>query len=106
MLTLAALALALAGAADTFTVVFGTIVQQATTEEYRGRVSATDFLVGSSGGQIGGLEAGTLGSLTTPAVGALAGGLPTTAWAALTCLLLPAFARFESQPRQHARQGA
>jgi len=57
--------LALAGAADTFTVVFrGTIVQQSTPEEFRGQVTAADYVVGASGGQLGNLEAGALGSLT------------------------------------------
>jgi MFS family permease len=43
--------LAIAGAADTFTVVFrGTIVQQTTPEEFRGRVTAADYVVAVSGG--------------------------------------------------------
>src|SRR5260370_23786143 len=44
--------LAIAGAADTFTVVFrGTIVQQTTPDEFRGRVTAADYVVGVSGRQ-------------------------------------------------------
>ena len=39
--------LAVAGAADTFTVVFrGTIVQQTTPDEFTGRVTAADYVVG------------------------------------------------------------
>jgi MFS family permease len=54
--------LAIAGLADTFTVVLrGTIVQQTTPEEYRGRVTAADYVVGVSGGQLGNLEAGAMG---------------------------------------------
>ena len=72
--------LAIAGAADVFTVVFrGTIVQQTTPEEFRGRVIAADYVVGASGGQLGDLEAGALGSLTSPAISALSGGLITVA---------------------------
>jgi MFS family permease len=91
--------LAVAGAADMFTVVFrGTIVQQATTEELRGRVTAVDYVVGAGGGQLGSLEAGALGSLTTPAISALSGGLATIGGAVLIGLALPAFARYRGLP--------
>ena len=92
--------LAIAGAADTFTVVFrGTIVQQTTPDEFRGRVTAADYVVAVSGGQLGNLEAGALGSLTSPAISALAGGLITVAGAVVIGLMLPAFARYRAQPR-------
>ena len=87
--------LAIAGAADVFTVVFrGTIVQQTTPGEFRGRVIAADYVVGVSGGSLGNLEAGALGSLTSPAVSALAGGLVTVAGAVVIGLALPAFTRY------------
>jgi len=92
--------LAIAGAADTFTVVFrGTIVQQTTPEEFRGRVTAADYVVAVSGGQLGNLEAGTLGSLTSPTISALTGGLITVAAAVAIGLALPAFTRYRPQPR-------
>src|SRR5580693_1546319 len=98
-LWLTLLMLAIAGAADTFTVVFrGTIVQQTTPDEFRGRVTAADYVMGVSGGQLGNLEAGALGSLTSPAISALAGGLITVAGAAVIGLALPAFARYQRQP--------
>ncbi len=91
--------LAIAGAADVFTVVFrGTIVQQTTPEEFRGRVVAADYVVGASGGQLGNLEAGALGSLTSPTISALSGGLITIAGAIVIGLALPAFARYRAQP--------
>jgi MFS family permease len=91
--------LAIAGAAGTFTVVFrGTIVQRTTPEEFRGRVTAADYVVGVSGGQLGNLEAGALGSLTSPAISALSGGLATIAGAIVIGLLLPAFTRYQAQP--------
>jgi MFS family permease len=104
--------LAVAGAADTFTVVFrGTIVQQTTPDEFRGRVTAADYVAGVSGGQLGNLEAGALGSLTSPAISALAGGLITVAGAVVIGLAMPAFARYQRQPAagavhrdQHQRQ--
>jgi MFS family permease len=92
--------LAIAGAADTFTVVFrGTIVQATAPDELRGRVTAADYVVGAGGGQIGNLEAGALGSLTSPDISALSGGLITIAGAILIGLALPAFARYRVQPR-------
>jgi MFS family permease len=91
--------LAIAGAADTFTVVFrGTIVQQTTPDEFRGRVIAADYVVGVSGGQLGNLEAGALGSLTSPTISALSGGLATIAGAIVIGLVVPAFARYQAQP--------
>jgi len=97
--------LAIAGAADTFTVVFrGTIVQQTTPEEFRGRVTAADYVVAVSGGQLGNLEAGALGSLTSPAISALAGGLITVAGAVVIGLTLPAFARYRAKPRPEPQQ--
>ena len=51
--------LAVAGAADTFTVVFrGAIVQAVTPEALRGRLLAADYVVGAGGGQLGNLESG------------------------------------------------
>jgi MFS family permease len=92
--------LAVAGAADTFTVVFrGTIVQQSTPDELRGRVTAADYVVGAGGGQIGNLEAGALGSLTSPAISALSGGLAVIAGAVVIGMALPAFTRYRSRPR-------
>ena len=99
--------LAIAGAADTFTVVFrGTIVQQTTPDEFRGRVTAADYVVGVSGGQLGNLEAGALGSLTSPAISALSGGLATIAGAIVIGLVLPAFARYQDQPHTQPQQSA
>jgi MFS family permease len=95
--------LATAGAADTFTVVFrGTIVQQSTREEFRGRVTAADYVVGASGGQLGSLEAGALGSLTSPAISALSGGLITIVGAFVIALTLPAFSRYRADARDAA----
>jgi MFS family permease len=97
--------LAIAGAADTFTVVFrGTIVQQTTPEEFRGRVTAADYVVAVSGGQLGNLEAGALGSLTSPTISALTGGLITVAAAVAIGLALPVFTRYRPQPRAGSRQ--
>ena len=92
--------LAIAGAADTFTVVFrGTIVQQATPDQLRGRVTAADYVVGAGGGQLGNVEAGALGSLTSPTISALSGGLVTIAGVVVIGLALPAFSRYRAVVR-------
>jgi MFS family permease len=87
--------LAIAGAADTVTVVLrGTIVQTVTPDHLRGRITAAEYVVGVSGGQLGNLEAGALGSLTSPVISAFSGGLVTIAGAIVIGLALPRFARY------------
>jgi MFS family permease len=91
--------LAMAGAADTFTVVFrGTIVTAATPGQLLGRVMAADYVIGAGGGQLGNLEAGALGSLTSPAISAVTGGLVTIAGAVVIALAMPAFTRYRYPP--------
>jgi MFS family permease len=77
-LGLALAMLALAGAADTVTVVLrGTIIQTRTPDELRGRVTAVEYVAAVSGQQLGNLEAGALGTLTSPAASAFIGGTLT-----------------------------
>jgi MFS family permease len=96
--------LAVAGAADTFTVVFrGAIVTAVTPDQLRGRVLAADYVVGAGGGQLGNLEAGALGSLTSPTISALAGGLVTIAGAIVIGLALPVFSRYRRLPESDPR---
>ncbi len=91
--------LAVAGAADTFTVVFRvSIVQAVTPDALRGRVLAADYVVGAGGGQLGNLGSGALGSLTSPVISAFTGGLLTLAAVAVLGLALPAFRRYRHQP--------
>ena len=98
--------LAVAGAADTFTVVFrGTIVQVITPDEFRGRVMAADYIVGAGGGQLGNLEAGALGSLTSPVISALSGGLVTVAGVIAIGFALPAFTRYRRPQSDRAQDG-
>ena len=98
--------LAVAGAADAFTVVFrSTIVATVTPDRLRGRVMAADYVVGAGGAQLGNLEAGALGTLTTPVISALAGGLVTIAGAVVIALALPGFTRYRLQPAEPAGDG-
>ena len=96
-LWLTLLALAIAGLADTFTVVVrGIIVQETTPDEFRGRVNAADFLVGAGGSQLGSLEAGLVGSLASPVISALSGGLLTVLGVLAIGAALPGFRRYQS----------
>ena len=95
MLWLALVLLAIAGAADVASVVFRvTIVQFATPDRFRGRVTAVDYVIGAGGGQLGNFEAGLVASLTSPAISAVSGGVATVIGAALIRLTMPAFARY------------
>lgn len=100
--------LAVAGAVDTFTVVFRQSILQAVTPEHlRGRVLAADYVVAAGGPQLGNLEAGALASLTTPVISAVTGGLVTVAGAVVIGLALPAFRRYRSHPaRPSGRAGS
>ena len=98
--------LAVAGAADAFTVVFrGTIVAAVTPDRLRGRVMAADFVVSAGGSQLGNVEAGALGSLTSPVISAFTGGLVTVVGALVLGLVLPAFTRYRREPDFSAREG-
>lgn len=102
-LWLTLLALAIAGLADTFTVVVrSVIVQEATPEEFRGRVNAADFLVGAGGSELGSLEAGLVGSWTTPVTSVLSGGLLTIAGALAIAAAVPGFRRYQSPAAERA----
>jgi hypothetical protein len=69
-----------------------------TPDGLRGGVLAADYVIGAGGGQLGNLEAGALGSLTSPMISALSGGLATIAGAVVIGLALPAFTRYRRQP--------
>lgn len=89
--------LALAGAADTITVIVrGFIVQAVTTDGLRGRLTSAEFVIGMGGSSLGNLESGALGSLTTPVTSALAGGLATVVLSAVIGLALPKFAAYRA----------
>jgi MFS family permease len=98
--------LAVAGAADNFTVVFRVaIATSVTPDQLRGRVLAADYVVGAGGAQLGSLEAGALGSLTSPTIGALTGGLLTVLGTVVIGLALPAFTRYRRDPHPHPVTG-
>jgi MFS family permease len=99
--------LAVAGAADSLTIVFrSTMVAIAAPEHIRGRVMATDFMVAAGGGQIGSLESGALGSLTSPVISVFTGGLVTIIGTFVIGLAVPALTRHRYQPSEPAEDAA
>jgi MFS family permease len=97
-LWLALALLAVAGVADVLSVICrSTIVQVVTPDRYRGRVNAADFVVGAAFPQVGNFRAGAIGSLTTPTLSAVSGGLAVVVGAALIRLTVPELARYDSR---------
>jgi MFS family permease len=91
--------LAIAGAADTFTVVLrGYIVQAVTTDALRGRLTSAEYVIGMGGDSLGQLESGALGSLTSPVVSALSGSIATVVLSVVLGFALPKFVAY----RDHA----
>ena len=103
-LPLALALLALAGAADTLTVVFrGSMVQTVTSDEFRGRVSSVEYIIGTGGGPLGNVESGVVASLTTPTISAVIGGLGCFVVAALIGFAFPVFTRYRAPSPDAAR---
>jgi MFS family permease len=97
-LWLALALLTVAGAADVLSVISrSTIVQVVPPDRYRGRVNAADFVVGGAAPQLGNFRAGAVGSLTTPTISAVSGGLMVVAGAALIRLTIPALTRYTAR---------
>jgi hypothetical protein len=93
----------IAGAGDVTAVVLRTaLVQGATPDELRGRVSSAEYAVGAGVPQLGNFRAGAVASLTSATTSAVSGGLSTIAGAALIGLLIPSLAAFRS-PTSQAR---
>jgi hypothetical protein len=91
--------LAVAGAADTVTVVSRTsIVQHATPDALRGRVNALDFLIGVSGPQLGNARAGLVASATSGATSAALGGLTSLLAVLAVAAVSPALRRYTPVP--------
>ena len=67
--------LAVAGAADTVSVISrGTLVQLATDDAHRGRVSSVELVVGAGGPDLGNLRAGLVAGVSSPAAALVSGG--------------------------------
>jgi MFS family permease len=105
-LPLGLLALACAGAADTMTVTLrSAMVQTATPEELRGRVSSVEYVIGASaGGGLGNVESGTVAALTNPVFSAVSGGIACIAVAVAIGLAIPSFARYNAREAKPAAE--
>ncbi|MEW2341518.1 MFS transporter [Streptomyces griseoaurantiacus] len=87
--------LAVAGAADATAVVLrGAIVQSSIPDEFRGRTTSIDFVVGAGGPHLGNFRGGVVAFAATPSVSALTGGLSCVMAIALVALCFPALRRF------------
>jgi MFS family permease len=96
--------IAIAGVADVTAVVFRTsMIQMATPDRYRGRVSATEYVVGAGCPQLGNFRAGAIGSLTSPGISAFSGGIAAAVGSVLIGLALPAFSRYRIEPARKSR---
>jgi MFS family permease len=91
------LALFVADAADVSSLMLReAVIQTATPEAFRGRVSATDYVVGASVPQLGSFRAGVVATVTTPGFSALSGGLAATVAAGVLALGFPALVRYRA----------
>jgi MFS family permease len=89
--------LAVAGAADVSSVVLRTtLIQVATPDAFRGRTTATEFVVGAGCPELGNFRAGAVASLTSPGVSAVTGGVACIVGAGVIAVTLPAFVRYRT----------
>ncbi|TQM44090.1 MFS transporter [Pseudonocardia cypriaca] len=86
--------LAVAGAADTISVISrGALVQLVTPDAYRGRVTAVEDVVGMAGPYLGNFRAGLVAGATTAGVAAVTGGLMCVVGIAAVAAWTPALRR-------------
>lgn len=89
--------LVVGGAFDVISVVFRTtILQAATPDRYRSRISAAEYVAGFGGSQLGNFRAGAVAGLSTPGLSAVIGGLSTIAVSVLLWRRLPGFAAYRA----------
>ncbi len=95
--------LAVAGAFDMVSAVFRhTIVQLATPDHLRGRLSALNSMVVTSGPRLGDLESGAVAALTTPVISVVSGGLACLVGTVLIGALIPALRGQRLEPASAA----
>jgi MFS family permease len=97
-IVLAALVLAVAGAADSVSAVCrGTINQTVTPDRMRGRMSSVFSLVVSSGPRLGDVEAGAVAGAAGPRFSVVSGGVLCLVGVAAICALFPALVRYDAE---------
>ena len=91
--------LALAGCADTVSMIFrNTMMQVAAPDEMRGRLQGIFIVVVAGGPRLGDFESGTVAALTDPTVSVISGGLACVAAVLLLTARRPAFLRYDAHP--------
>jgi hypothetical protein len=95
-IALAALLLAVAGAADSVSAVCrSTISQTLTPDHMRGRMSSVFSLVVAGGPRLGDVEAGSVASLTSTRISVTSGGLACLAGVAVIMVAFPELAAYD-----------
>jgi MFS family permease len=95
-LWLAAVFLALAGAADSVSAVCRSIINQTVTPDaLRGRMSSVFMLVVTSGPRLGDIEAGTVAAAVSTRFSVVSGGLACLVGTVVVCAAFPALARYD-----------
>jgi MFS family permease len=95
-LFLAALLLAVAGAADSVSAVCRSTISQTLTPDYmRGRMSSVFSLVVAGGPRLGDVESGSVASLTSTRISVTSGGLACLAGVALIMVTFPELAGYD-----------
>lgn len=93
--------LAVAGAADSVSMVFrSTVLQSAVPDELRGRLQGVFIVVVAGGPRLGDFLAGSGADLTSPAVTVVCGGLGCVLAVGLLALRWPGFARYDARDPQ------
>ncbi len=99
---LAVVCLAIAGAADTLSVISrGAIVQLATPDRYRGRVGAVEHIVGVAGPDIGNFRGGFVAGVTSASFAVVAGGLACALGVAALAVWNTPLRRFGESRTEH-----
>ncbi|MET8330402.1 MFS transporter [Streptomyces sp. NPDC005181] len=100
-LWLGLLLLALAGCADTVSMVFrNTMLQAAAPDEMRGRLQGVFIVVVAGGPRLGDFLAGSVADLASPAVAATGGGIACVVAVSLLALKWRGFARYDARDPQ------
>jgi MFS family permease len=98
--------LAIAGWADVVSAVFrSSIIQQESTDEVRGRLSAIQSCVVQVGPRLGNGEAGLVAGLGGTQVAVVSGGIGATVGIGLIGLLMPKFTHYRAELASAARGG-
>ncbi|MDH6118977.1 MFS family permease [Kitasatospora sp. GAS204A] len=90
--------LAVAGCADTVSMIFrNTMMQVAAPDEMRGRLQGIFIVVVAGGPRLGDFESGTVAALTTPTISVISGGLACVAAILLLAARRPTFLRYDAR---------